>query len=274
MAESYAIFLWVGEDPRWRHVRPAVGPAIGRRRLSRNSVRGGIIPSMDGHNSVSFRTVGPGVSCAGRVPSFRWERTFWEAGIHYVAGVDEVGRGALAGPLVAAAVVFPGTDGGALRSLRASLAGLQDSKRLAPARREVLADRIGRLALSISVGAVPSWELDRIGLAAANRIAMERAIRGLATVPGAVLLDACTVDHEATQVGLIRGDSASLSIAAASVVAKVTRDALMSDLDSLDPPYAFSVHKGYGTRQHLAALNRYGPGLFHRQSFGPVAALL
>jgi ribonuclease HII len=229
---------------------------------------------MDGQNIVSPRASGLGVSRARRVPSFRWERTFWETGIEHVAGVDEVGRGALAGPLVAAAVVFPRAVGGALRSLRASLVGLQDSKRLDPARREILAQRIGRLAQSVSVGAVPSWELDCVGLAAANRIAMERAISGLATVPGTLLLDACTVDHEAIQVGLIRGDAASLSIAAASIVAKVTRDALMSDLDSLNPLYAFGIHMGYGTRQHLAALNRYGPGLFHRRSFSPVAALL
>lgn len=228
---------------------------------------------MDGQNSVSMRASGPGASRAGRVPSFRWERLFWETGIEHVAGVDEVGRGALAGPLVAAAVVFPRSDGGALRSLRASIAGLQDSKRLDPARREVLAQRIARFALSVSIGAVPNWELDCVGLAAANRMAMERAIRGLATNPGALLLDACTVDHEAPQVGLIRGDVASLSIAAASIVAKVTRDAFMSDLDNLNPLYAFSVHKGYGTRQHLAALQQYGPGVFHRRSFGPVAAL-
>lgn len=207
------------------------------------------------------------------MPTFSWERSFWERGIDYVAGVDEVGRGALAGPLVAAAVIFPGCEGRTLRSLRAGLRGLQDSKCLGPSRRTHLAERIGRLALAISVGAVPSWEIDLIGLSASNRLAMERAIWGLRTAPETLLLDACTVDHEAPQVGLIRGDAASLSIAAASVVAKVTRDALMADLDALDPNYGFHAHKGYGTREHLTALREHGPGPFHRRSFAPVAAV-
>ncbi|HEV2108448.1 MAG TPA: ribonuclease HII [Thermomicrobiales bacterium] len=207
------------------------------------------------------------------MPGFSWERSCWERGIDYVAGVDEVGRGALAGPLVAAAVIFPRSEGQRLRSLRAALRGLQDSKCLDPSRRAHLAERIGRLAVVTSVGAVPNWEIDHTGLAAANRLAMERAIWGLGISPETLLLDACTVDHEAPQVGLIRGDAASLSIAAASVVAKVTRDALMADLDVLNPNYGFHAHKGYGTRGHLSALREHGPGPFHRRSFAPVAAV-
>lgn len=246
-------------------------PVVGTRTVSPLAIDDGIMFDM---MNPPTRVPPRALRRASRTPTFRWERSFWETGIECVAGVDEVGRGALAGPLVAAAVVFPRADGRALRSLRARLAGLQDSKSLEPARRVQLAERISRLALSVAVGAVPSWELDVLGLAAANRMAMERAVRGLAAVPEALLLDGCTVDHEAPQVGLVRGDAASLSIAAASVVAKVTRDALMIDLDSLDPVYAFATHKGYGTRQHLTALSMYGPGPFHRRSFAPVAALL
>lgn len=206
-------------------------------------------------------------------PTLIWERRFWRDGLDVVAGVDEVGRGALAGPLVAAAVVFPACTEQAFRALRSTLRGVADSKRLDPTARSRLAARIEQVAVSISIGAVSSWELDAVGLSAANRMAMERAVWGLALPPDAILLDACTVDHAVPQVGLIRGDAISLSIAAASIVAKVTRDQLMDDLEEISAPYGFAAHKGYGTRQHLAALERFGPGPFHRRSFAPVALL-
>ena len=204
-------------------------------------------------------------------PSLAWERRFWNADFDLVAGVDEVGRGALAGPLVSAAVVFPRCEAGALRRMRAALRGVCDSKRLTGIQRRHLAECIQRTATFVSIGAVPSWELDAIGLSAANRLAMERAIWGLGVSPAAILLDACTIDHEAPQVGLVRGDAASLSIAAASIIAKVTRDEMMDDLGWREDPYGFAAHKGYGTKQHLAALARFGPGPFHRQTFAPVA---
>lgn len=203
-------------------------------------------------------------------PSLGWERHFWDAGFGVVTGVDEVGRGALAGPLLAAAVVLPSCSGAALRTMRSSLRGVYDSKQLTSAERNRLAARIEVIASAVSIGAVPSWELDLIGLAAANRLAMERAVHGLGTAPQVILLDACTIDHPAPQIGLIRGDTWSLSIAAASIVAKVTRDQLMDDLDALDCAYAFGTHKGYGTRHHLAVLARYGPSPYHRQTFAPV----
>ena len=204
------------------------------------------------------------------VPTLRWERAFWDSGCGPVAGVDEVGRGALAGPIVAAAVVFPTCEGVAMRRLRAMLRGVRDSKLLDPESRINLAARIMEQAEEVSLGAVPSWDIDVLGIAAANRIAMERAIAGLTVPPAALLLDAFTVDAAAPQCCLVRGDRQSVSIAAASIVAKVTRDALMCDLDALDDRYAFSIHKGYGTTSHLAALRRFGPGPSHRHSFAPV----
>ncbi|MBA2754091.1 MAG: ribonuclease HII [Chloroflexia bacterium] len=187
-----------------------------------------------------------------------------------VAGVDEVGRGALAGPIVAAAVVLPESDGPALRRLRAMLRGLRDSKLLDPGDRARLAARVLDVADGVGLGAVPSWDIDAVGIAAANRIVMERAIHSLPSSPGALLLDAFTTDSAMPQCALVRGDQHSVSIAAASIVAKVTRDALMADLDALDDRFGFAIHKGYGTPAHLAAIQRYGPGPSHRRSFGPV----
>ncbi len=207
-------------------------------------------------------------------PSLAWERRFWQEGQTIIAGVDEVGRGAIAGPLVAAAVIFPSGEGGHLRTLRASLRGVCDSKRLDPLARLRLARRIETVASAVSIGAVPSWELDNIGLAAANRLAIERAVWGLNVAPQAILLDACTIDHDAPQVGLIRGDALSLSIAAASIVAKVTRDAIMEDLDEIVGSYGFALHKGYGTPNHLASLRLYGPCPYHRHTFAPVAEMI
>jgi len=197
----------------------------------------------------------PAVSRQARVgasPHLKHEIAFWQAGMRVVAGVDEVGRGALAGPLVAAAVVFPCCDGPALRRLRRALTGVRDSKQLTPERRRALL----------------------VPLAAANRLAMERAVSGLAIAVDALVLDALVVDLGLPQVGLIDGDARCLSIAAASIVAKVTRDQLMIDLDAHDPRYAFAAHKGYGSDLHQRRLREHGPGPHHRRCFGPVARLL
>ncbi len=200
-------------------------------------------------------------------PTLDAERTFWRCDHLVVAGVDEVGRGALAGPLVAAAVVFQACAGWEIRRLRANLAAVRDSKALSPDHREVLLERITEFAAAVSIGMVEADELDAIGVGPANRIAMERAVMALPVEPDALLLDACVTDLGITQVGPIRGDAASLSIAAASIVAKVTRDRLMRDHHILDDRYGFGVHKGYGTAIHLDALRRHGPGPIHRRSF-------
>jgi ribonuclease HII len=204
-------------------------------------------------------------------PGVERERAFWDAGMELVAGVDEVGRGALAGPLVAAAVILPPCAGATLGALRRRLAGARDSKTLAPAERERLVEPIRAAALAVGVGVVESDELDAFGLAAANRLAMERAVLALGLAPDALLLDACTLDLGLPQVGAIDADAHCLSVAAASIIAKVARDAMMTAHHAADPRYAFAEHKGYGTALHLQRLVAHGPGPIHRRSFAPVA---
>jgi len=209
---------------------------------------------------------------AANRPGLDHELVFWRAGIRLVAGVDEVGRGALAGPLVAAAVILPACGGPALGGLRRRLAGVHDSKQVTPLARESLVGPIRAAAIAVAVGAVEADELDELGVAAANRLAMERAVLALAVEPDALLLDACTVDLPMPQVGPIDADARSLSVAAASIVAKVTRDRIMAGADEADPRYGFALHKGYGSALHLARLREHGPGPIHRRSFAPVAA--
>ena len=199
------------------------------------------------------------------------ERAFWRAGMRRVAGVDEVGRGALAGPLLAAAVVLPSCEGAAARHLRSSLADVRDSKALRHERREALVPRIFDVAEAVGIGVVEVDELDEIGLAAANRRAMERSVLALPLNVDALILDASVLDLPVPQVGLIDGDARCLSIAAASIVAKVARDRLMIAHHRVDPRYGFAEHKGYGTASHLAALSACGPGPSHRRCFAPVA---
>jgi ribonuclease HII len=200
-------------------------------------------------------------------PVLDLERAFWRAGLERVAGVDEVGRGALAGPLVAAAVVLPACAGWELRRLRSALARVRDSKLLTPEQRQEILDDIATASAGVAIGVVPPDELDMIGLSAANRVAMERAVLALADEPAALLLDACVLDLGLPQVGPIRGDAHCLSIAAASIVAKVTRDRMMVEHDRLDPRYGFAIHKGYGTAAHLSALRAHGPCSIHRRTF-------
>jgi ribonuclease HII len=199
------------------------------------------------------------------------EQVMWDAGFDRVAGVDEVGRGALAGPLVAAAVVFPSDF---LRTWKNNpkVRMIRDSKQLTPEARTDLVPLISKVASAVAIGVVEADELDQIGLAAANRIAMERAVVRLPIVPSALLLDAMTVDLALPQIGLIDGDAISLSIAAASIVAKVTRDRIMDECHVVDVRYGFEAHKGYGTKTHLAALKDHGPCWCHRRSFRPCGA--
>lgn len=204
-----------------------------------------------------------------RIDSLAWERQLWENGYRRIAGVDEVGRGALAGPLVAAAVILPPN----LREPQPDKSGwtaVRDSKTVSPRTRAYLAEWILDQGTIVSIAEVGCIELDAIGLAAANRCAMERAVKGLAIEPDMLLIDAMTIDHDCPQIGIIDGDAQSLSIAAASIVAKVHRDGIMADLDRLHPAYGFARHKGYGVPGHLTALAGHGPCIHHRQSFGPV----
>jgi len=187
-------------------------------------------------------------------------------GFRCIAGVDEVGRGCLFGPVVAAAVILPEC----LDSLAS--AGLKDSKQLRRDQREALDSLIRATALALSIAEIDAATIDRVNIYQATRLAMLAAVRGLALAPDHLLIDAMQLDHPCPQTRLIYGDALSLSIAAASVVAKVHRDRLLCQLDAAHPGYGLAAHKGYATTQHLRALADLGPTPLHRLSFAPVKA--
>jgi ribonuclease HII len=198
-------------------------------------------------------------------PTLAEERLLWLQGLDLVAGVDEVGRGPLAGPVAAAAVILsPTSDFGWLRHVR-------DSKQLNPPKREELATCIWRDAFGVGVGFVSHTVIDRIGIAEASRQAMLRAVGELHRRPQYLLIDALSL-HACSlpQKGIIGGDARCVSIAAASIVAKVARDRHMKHRDHRFSGYGFARNKGYGTREHLQALRRLGPCEIHRRSFAPV----
>lgn len=208
------------------------------------------------------------------IPTLAFERTFWSRGLPFVAGLDEVGRGAWAGPVVAGAVILP-----KVRSvnkwwgnpLLRDLARVRDSKLLSPAQREALFEPIRGIALAHATGLATRAEIDQIGIVQATRLAMQRALDALALTPDALLIDALKLPQvKLLQRALIHGDQRSLSIACASIVAKVTRDRMMIELDTQLPGYAFAQHKGYGTARHRAALQELGVSPAHRASFAPV----
>ncbi len=197
---------------------------------------------------------------------FSLERELHRQGVEHVAGVDEVGVGPLAGPVVAASVVLPP---------EVRLPGLNDSKRLTRAARERIAAEIEALACATSIGWASSEEIDRLNIYQAALLAMRRAVEGLARDPDMLLVDARKVPGLALpQRAIVHGDARVGCIAAASVVAKVYRDALMRALDRLHPGYGFATNAGYGTAEHLRALQRLGPTPAHRRSFAPVYAAI
>lgn len=193
------------------------------------------------------------------------EQALRYCGYRTIAGIDEVGRGALFGPVVAAAVILPERMGVLAR------AGLKDSKQLTREDRERLDRRIRKLALAVCVAEIDAETIDRVNIYQATRQAMSMAVRGLSTAPDHLLIDAMRIDEECPQTRLFYGDALSLSIAAASVVAKVHRDALMRSLHELHPVYGLAAHKGYATPEHRRALRAHGPSPLHRRSFRPVA---
>jgi len=197
------------------------------------------------------------------------EREAWEAGRRCVAGIDEAGRGPLAGPVVAACVVLP---------LGRRPEGLNDSKQLTARQRETLFEAILGLARGCGLGVVSAPEIDRLNILRATHLAMRQALDALPAGmrPDLVLIDGLPVrPFPLDQVALVKGDSRSASIAAASILAKVTRDRLMCEYDILYPMYGFAAHKGYGSAAHLRALAEYGPcPQLHRRSFRPVAEAL
>ena len=195
----------------------------------------------------------------------RVERSLWRIGLTKIAGVDEVGVGPLAGPVLAAAVVLP--QGVRLR-------GVDDSKKLSAAWREELAAKIRAHALGVGIGIVEVEDIDRLNIYRAAIEAMRRAVLALSILPEHVVVDARHIPGlTIPQTPLIDGDARSYSVAAASIVAKVARDRMMCELDQLYPEYGFRDHMGYGTPQHLAAIARYGPCPIHRRSFAPVRQL-
>src|SRR5271156_4707348 len=193
------------------------------------------------------------------MPSSRYERAARCAGYRRIAGVDEAGRGALFGPVFAAAVILDPA-----RQIR----GLDDSKQLDAGRREVLSQRIKERAAAWAVAGADAFEIDRVNILQASRLAMKRAVGKLRA--DYLLIDAITVDLPLAQKPLIHGDSLCFSIAAASILAKVARDAALTHWDRVFPGYGFSHNKGYGTPDHLAALEELGPTTLHRFSFEPV----
>lgn len=189
-------------------------------------------------------------------------------GLTFIAGLDEAGRGALAGPVTAAAVILPLNDVRLLEKLQ----NVNDSKQVTAVMRETLFSRITEHALAYGIGAVPAEVIDGIGIVPATKLAMVTAVSQLTPAAQFLLIDGRIrlQSLPTPQQPIIRGDAQSLSIAAASILAKVSRDRLMIELDAHYPQYGFARHKGYGTPQHLAALERHGPCPLHRHSFAPI----
>lgn len=200
----------------------------------------------------------------------QYERQHWDNGLTLVAGIDEAGRGPLAGPVMAAAVVLDPLF--AAEEEHRLLEGLTDSKRLSARKREGFLDILMESgAVFVGVGLADVGEIDRLNILRATHLAMRRALDDLPCVPEHVLVDGLSVEGlNVPSTAIVGGDGKSLSIAAASVVAKVLRDRRMVELDSLYPVYGFSRHKGYGSSAHIQALYEYGPAPVHRRSFRPV----
>ncbi len=191
----------------------------------------------------------------------KFEKRAWECGAKLVAGVDEVGRGSLFGPVVAAAVILE-------PSYR--IRGLRDSKLLQEADREKLAPRIREHAIAYAITAVDVARIDQINIYHASRLAMKLAVEQLTTRPDHLLIDAMRIDFDCPQTPIIHGDALSISIAAASILAKVERDAMIRAWDPIYPEYGLASNKGYSTPKHKKVLRELGPTPLHRQSFAPV----
>ncbi len=188
-----------------------------------------------------------------------YERKCYEKGFKLVAGIDEVGRGPLAGPVVAAAVIL---GEGVL------IPGVNDSKKISEQKREYLCGEIKSRALCWSIGIVDEKTIDEVNILEATYIAMEKAVEGLSQRPEYILIDALTLKNiDIPQKGIAKGDSLSISIAAASIIAKVERDKIVSSYDDIYPQFSFSRHKGYGTKEHMECIRKYGLLPVHRKSF-------
>lgn len=193
--------------------------------------------------------------------TLKFEKKARDSGAHLIAGVDEVGRGSLFGPVVAAAVIL---------NPAYRIRGLRDSKLLPPERREILAERIREHAIAWAIAAVDAARIDQINIYQASRVAMREAVFHLQPAPDHLLIDALRLDCDLPQRAIIHGDALSASIAAASIIAKVERDRMVREWDPVFPVYGLASNKGYSTPRHIAALREHGPSPLHRQSFAPV----
>jgi ribonuclease HII len=204
-------------------------------------------------------------------PSLLFERKLWQGGIRYIAGLDEAGRGALAGPVAVGAVILPNVHQHTANFplLSTALSGVRDSKQMTPLERESAVPRIQKIALAWGVGFASAEEIDSEGIVCATRLAALRALESLSLSPDYLLTDFRLElpQLDMSQTALVKGDAHCLSIAAASVLAKTTRDALMRELDSQHPGYGLGKHKGYGTQAHRLALKRLGYSEIHRKTF-------
>ena len=194
-----------------------------------------------------------------------FENELYKKGITLICGVDEVGRGPLIGPVVAAAVILPKNYYNK---------DIKDSKKLTEKKREELYNIITKDAISIGIGVVSETKIDEINIYEATKIAMKEAIQNLKIKPEHILIDAMKLDLTIPSTSIIKGDAKSESIASASIIAKVTRDRMLTDLDKKYPMYDLKNNKGYGTKKHLEALKKYGPSPHHRKSFKPVSELI
>jgi len=200
------------------------------------------------------------------MPDFAFESACHSRGLHWIAGVDEAGRGPLAGPVAAAAVILP-------KGFQCP--GLDDSKKFTASKREIFFEKITQdPAVFWSVATASREEIDSLNILKATHLAMRRALEGLKQVPDFCLIDGFVIKNfPFAHQGIVKGDGLSLSIAAASIIAKVTRDGLMEKLDEEFPQFGFARHHGYGTKMHLEALRIHGPCYHHRRSFQPIAQL-
>jgi len=203
-------------------------------------------------------------------PDLQYEKNLWVDGFRVVAGIDEAGRGAWAGPVFAAAVVLPQDE-----RVRALLHGVRDSKQMTPNQRARWQACIKSAAVAWTIGSATAQEIDAAGIIPATCLAMQRAIDALRYAPSYLLVDYIHIQNcDCPQLSLPKGDCRSLSIAAASVLAKTSRDAFMVALDDQFPAYGFARHKGYGTRQHQQSLQLQGPCAAHRKSFRPISTII
>lgn len=192
---------------------------------------------------------------------YQYESELINKGIKLIAGVDEVGRGPLVGPVVTAAVILP---------INYKLDGLTDSKKLTEKKRDKFYDIIMNDAISIGIGIINNEIIDKVNIYEATKLAMIEAINNLNIKPEHILIDAMPLDIDISHTSIIKGDAKSLSIAAASVIAKVTRDRMMYELDKKYPMYNYKKNKGYPTKEHIEAINKYGINNLYRKTYGPV----